>query len=288
VVQDHATAHKRQNPIKSAILRGLYMGGDARGADVGAMLRAWRCGRDRSLVPGLQAARPSRAYLTQLDMALLLGVSERWYGALERGERRPFARSMIDGVVRILDLAWDQAEVLYAHAGHTPPRRPAGTPNPMLVDLVTRQDGCVSYLNDAAWDVVACNQVAGLHCPWLARPGANVMLWAFSADARFQARDWERSWAVPMLSELRAAWQRSPDNARLAEVVAEVRQQPGVSELWERTAHVTEPYRGTRPMFFPLVDPEPITVRLLAMGLYGSTDLRWIVIEPDDPAVRFT
>ncbi|MBZ6128531.1 MULTISPECIES: MmyB family transcriptional regulator [Streptomyces] len=257
---------------------------DAR-RDVGAMLRRWRLDRDPGLVPGLAAARGSRSrgYLTQLDMATLLGVSERWYRGLEAGEERTYKATMAAGIARVLDLADDQAEVLWRHCGLEPPRAVAAAPDPVLVDMVRQQPGALSYLSDEAWDVVTCNRLAGLHCPWVARPGANIMLWAFSPDARYQMRDWERAWAVPMLSELRAAWQRTPRHERLDQVVAEVRDQPGVAELWEHTSRVREPYRGARPMYFPLLSPEPVDVRLLVLGLYRDTALRWIVMVPADP-----
>jgi hypothetical protein len=153
--------------------------------------------------------------------------------------------------------------------------------------LVREHRDGMSYLSDEAWDVQACNRLAGLHCPWLARPGANVMTYAFSPDARFQLRCWEEAWAVPLLAELRAAWQRSPSNTRLAEVVAEVRQQPGVDALWERTADVRRPYEGSRPIYCPLVSPEPVEVELLALGRYGDSALRWIVMLPTDQRVTF-
>ncbi|MFJ2112419.1 hypothetical protein ACIOEX_11090 [Streptomyces sp. NPDC087850] len=284
--------------LETVALRGFYLaieqgnGGTDRDADVGSMLREWRMARDPSLVPGLLAAHGTRRYryLTQLDMAQLLKTSERWYRYLERGERRRYKRSMIDGIVRVLALSNEQASALYHFTGHDAPHEHRSTvpPPAMLVDLVQRQSGCVSYLSDEAWDVAAHNAVAGLHCPWLANAGANIMEWAFSPDARYQLRDWERSWAMPMLSELRSAWQRTPSNGRLAEVVADVRGQPGVDELWRRTAHVDGPYRGERPMFFPLVSREPVYMRLIAMGVYGSPAFRWIVMEPADPGIVLT
>lgn len=262
---------------------------DAPRADIGAMLRSIRERRDPALVPGLAAVRVrARRYVTQLDMAMLLQVSERWYGALERGEQRNFARTMLDGVVRILDLAVDQAETLYRLHGHEPPRVRVITPDPLFVQLVRDQRGCLSYLSDEAWDVVAYNDLAALHCPWMARPGANVMTWAFSPDARYQMREWETAWAVPILSELRAAWQRNPANKRLGDVVAEVRAQPEVPELWERTAHVRTPYQAPRPMYLPLVSAEPVAVHLLALGPYGGTDMRWVCMTPADPEIHLT
>ncbi|BBG20753.1 hypothetical protein RVR_P29 (plasmid) [Actinacidiphila reveromycinica] len=259
----------------------------AQRADIGALLRAMRMKRDPALVPGLDAVRTrTRSYVTQLDMAMLLRCSERWYGALERGEQRDFSRLMLDGVVRVLDLAEDQAEMLYRVHGHTPPQPRVATPDPVLVQLVKDQTHCLSYLSDEAWDILACNTLAGLHCPWMTRPGANIMTWAFSADARYQMRDWETAWAVPILSELRSAWQRNPHNRRLAEVVATVRALPEVPALWARTTHVRLPYQAPRPMYLPLVSTDPIPMHLLAVGPYGSTDLRWVCMVPADPEVR--
>ncbi len=256
-----------------------------RNVDVGSMLQGWRHRRPRSEIPGLEAALPRRRYLTQLDMALLLGVSERLYWSLENGVVRPYPRTMIDGVARILNLTPVEAEALYIHAGHPIPRRPATRPDPLLVDMVERQTGCISYLSDEAWDVLACNPLGGLHAPWLTKPNANIVTWAFSPDASFQLREFDKCWALPILAEVRATWQRCPDNARLAEVVAEVRARPGVNALWERTAR-TEPYLGERPMFFPLLSPDPVDVHMLALNPFGDQYLRWIIMVPTTPGIE--
>ncbi|MFF2845683.1 helix-turn-helix domain-containing protein [Streptomyces sp. NPDC058001] len=270
--------------------------GGERDADVGAMLREWRKARSPAQIPGLDGTRGARSYVTQLDMATLLGVSERWYRYLERGERRQYTRRMIDGVVRVLDLSPAQADVLYHFTRHEPAYEQgpaAAAPDPLLLDLVRRQRDCVSFLADGAWDVLACNEVAGLHCPWVARDGANVLEWVFGPDSRYQLRDWEGSWALPLLSDVRLAWQRTPHNARLDTVVRHLRAQPEVPALWRRTAHTPGPHTRPRPMFFPLVSPEPITLRILTMGPYGTVgpygrgELRWTVMTPVDPTIRF-
>ncbi|MFG3254297.1 XRE family transcriptional regulator [Streptomyces sp. NPDC048172] len=266
---------------------------NARREDLGRMLRSWRMARDPSQVPGTVRARGHRTYLTQLDMALLLGVSERWYRALEKGEDRRYGREMIAGVARILDLSPRQTAALHRGTGLEPPARRADDvarePDPALVHLM-REQRHVSYLCDQAWDVVDANTVAARHCPWLVRPGANVMAWAFSPEARYQLRDWEERWAGPLLTRLRLAWQRWPDNARLDEVVREVRAQPGVPALWDsRTPAPPEPSPAddVRPVFFPLVSPDPVDVRVLACGPYDDTTLRWHLVLPMDRTLRF-
>ncbi|MEV0443813.1 XRE family transcriptional regulator [Streptomyces spectabilis] len=264
----------------------------ARREDLGRMLRAWRRARNPALALGSAPARRHRTYLTQLDVALELGVSERWYRALEKGEDRRYSREMITGVCRILDLSAQQAAALHRITGHEPPA-PGPTAraglDPALVQLMRRQRH-VSYLCDQAWDVLDANAVAARHCPWLARPGANVMTWAFSPEARYQLREWEDRWAAPLLTRLRLAWQRWPDNARLDEVVREVRAQPGVAALWDSPAPAApEPPPGddVRPMFFPLVAPDPVGVRVLACGPYDDVTVRWHLVMPVDTTLVF-
>ncbi|WP_150476585.1 helix-turn-helix domain-containing protein [Streptomyces alboniger] len=267
---------------------------DARREDLGRMLRAWRMARDPRLLPDPVPFRGHRSYLTQLDMALLLGVSERWYRALERGEDRGYAPEMIAGVARILDLSPARADALYRGTGHRPPRRPAGDagsagsgPDEAMLDLLHQQRR-VSWICDQAWDVVAANAVAARHCPWLVHPDANVMTWAFSPQARYQLRDWETRWAGPLLARLRLAWQRWPDNERLDEVVRAVRGEPGVAALWDGAADVPDPDDArARPMYFPLVSPDPVDVRVMAYGRFDDTALRWIVLTPLDTGVTF-
>ncbi|MFJ9406885.1 helix-turn-helix domain-containing protein [Streptomyces sp. NPDC101393] len=262
---------------------------DARREDLGRMLRAWRMARDPALLPGTIPFRGHRSYLTQLDMALLLGVSERWYRALERGEDRRYAPEMIAGVARILDLSPRQTAALHRGTGHQPPQRGAagGRPDAALLDLMHQQRR-VSWICDQAWDVVAVNAVAARHCPWLAHPDANAMTWAFSAEAGYQLRDWDTRWAVPLLAELRLAWQRWPDNPRLEEVVRTVRRETGVAELWAGTAEVDDcPGDEARPMYFPLVAPDPIDVHLATYTRFDDTALRWFVLTPVDASITF-
>ncbi|MFC0598462.1 helix-turn-helix domain-containing protein [Streptomyces palmae] len=261
---------------------------DVRREDLGRMLRAWRMARDPRLIPDPVPLRGHRSYLTQLDMALALGVSERWYRALEKGEDRRYGAEMIAGIVRILGLADWQAAALYRGTGHRPPKhRTTASPAPALLDLM-HQQRCVSYLADQAWDVVGANAVAARHCPWLMRADANVMIWAFSMEARYQLRDWERCWAGPLLDRLRLAWHRWPENRRLDEVVQAVRRLPGVERLWEAHLHQRHSLDGeVLPMFFPLVAPDPIGVRITTCAPFDDRSLRWVMIAAVDGSIRF-
>ncbi|MHA6757460.1 helix-turn-helix domain-containing protein [Streptacidiphilus sp. PAMC 29251] len=254
-------------------------------ADLGALVRAWRMARDPSLVPGVvDVLRP---YLTQLDMATLLGVTEGWYAGLERGADRRYSAAMIAGVVDILDLDRDRAAALYLGTGHQPPQdRPHAQPDAVMVALM-HQQRCISYIADQAWDVVSYGATALLHLPWLARPGANIMEWALSARARHELVDWERDWAVPMIGQLRMAWQRWPDNRRLAEVVSSVRELPGAEVLWQSstTAKAT-PYGDLRAIYLPLVSPDPVSVRIMAYSPYGDLSWRWTMLVPVDDSMQ--
>ncbi|ARX80887.1 helix-turn-helix domain-containing protein [Streptomyces alboflavus] len=267
---------------------------NARREDLGRMLRTWRMARDPAQVPGIAPTRGHRSYLTQLDVALLLGVSERWYRALEKGEDRRYGREMIAGIARILDLSPRQTAALHRGTGHEPPARPGTGGDGVGVDpalgRLMREQRHISFLCDQAWDVVDAGTVAARHCPWLVRPGANVMTWAFSHEARYQLRDWESRWAVPLLTRLRLAWQRWPDNARLGEVVDAVRAEPGVAAFWDAPAPAPpepDPSDDVRPMYFPLLAPDPVDVRVLSCGPYDDTSLRWYLVIPVDGTLTF-
>ncbi|WP_369214369.1 helix-turn-helix domain-containing protein [Streptomyces flavofungini] len=261
---------------------------DPRREDLGRLLRAWRMARNPGDLPGPVPSRGHRSYLTQLDMALLLGVSERWYRALERGEDRAYAPAMVAGVARLLGLTPAQTDALYRGAGLRPPPRSAhrAPPDEAMLDLMHRQRR-VSWICDQAWDVVAANTVAARHCPWLMRPGANVMTWAFSSEARYQLREFETRWAGPLLGGLRLAWQRLPENERLAEVVRAVREEPGVAALWAAATDLAPLGAEPRPVYFPLVAPDPVDVRVTSYGRFDDTAYRWLVVTPVDPAVVF-
>ncbi|GAA3089179.1 helix-turn-helix domain-containing protein [Streptomyces rectiviolaceus] len=260
---------------------------DARRQDLGRMLRAWRAARPLEAVPTLVPGRGRRARLTQLDMALLLGVSERWYRALESGEDRPYSREFIAGVVRILGLGPAQAAALYRGTGHTEPQAGHVDPAPELLELVRRQR-CISFLCDEAWDVIHANDIAARHCPWLVRPQANVMLWAFSEEARYQLRAWQNSWAEPLLGQLRLSWQHCGENTRLDEVVHAIRRAPEVERLWQSHAPAGRfPLGSARPMYLPTVSPRPTEVRVAACVPCDAPTLRWIMLTPADSAITF-
>ncbi|MVO89270.1 helix-turn-helix domain-containing protein [Streptomyces sp. p1417] len=255
---------------------------DARRQDLGRMVCAWRAARPPESVPSLVPGRGRRARLTQLDVALLLGVSERWYRALESGEDRPYSREFVDGVVRVLGLGPAQAAALHRGTGHTPPRPEPADPSPGLLDLVRRQH-CVSFLCDAAWDVVHANDIAARHCPWLVRPGANVMIWAFSEESRYQLRDWQSYWAGPLLGQLRLSWQHGGANPRLDEVVRTVRGAPETERLWRsHTPTGAFPLGTPRPMYLPLFSPRPTDVRIAACVPCDAPHTRWIMLTPAD------
>lgn len=249
------------------------------------MVRAWRAARPPESVPSLVPGRGRRARLTQLDVALLLGVSERWYRALESGEDRPYSREFIAGVVGVLGLGPAQAAALYRGTGHSAPQPGHTDPRPELIELVRRQR-CVSFLCDTAWDVLHANDIAARHCPWTVRPDANVMLWAFSEEARYQLREWRSRWAEPLLGQLRLSWQHGSRNARLDEVVRAVRRSPEAARLWQ--SHVpadTFPLGASRPMYLPLASPRPTEVRVAACVPCDAPGLRWVMLTAADDAV---
>jgi len=70
--------------------------------------------------------------------------------------------------------------------------------------------------------MVSVNQHMQDWFPW-ARPGANLMHWAFTtAEARVHLHRWEEDWAPQMIAKMRLALARSPEDERLTELIAAI------------------------------------------------------------------
>ncbi|MEV6012606.1 helix-turn-helix domain-containing protein [Streptomyces sp. NPDC051976] len=257
--------------------------------EVGRLLKGWRGALDPEQVPGIHTLPPRRrprTRLTQDDVALLTGVSGRWYSALEQGEQWRFSREFLDSVTRVLRLSEDQMAALYAAHGHEKPRRAKqlqeiDEPLVELIDSIPHG----AYISDRAWDVLAVNELGKRHFPFLQMPNCNVMRWALSADAQWQLHDWRDSWATPMLAQLRMQAVRHPQDPHIAEVVHTVRQNPEVNLLWEDDLSAqVHPDGDVRPMWVPTYRKDrPVKMRILALAPLRDPDMRLIIMQPAEP-----
>ncbi|MEV0445511.1 helix-turn-helix domain-containing protein [Streptomyces spectabilis] len=249
------------------------------------MLRTWRKRQDPRAVPGFteRYGQRSRKGLTQLDMALLTGMSEGWYRKLETGVEENYSNDLLDRVARILDLnEAERIHLYYFAAGREP--APIRRPDPSHLDptvaALVHQQIWPTYTFGPDWDIRVYNKLAGQEFPWI-KHGANVMVWALSyPEARLQLIDWEESWAKPMASQLRLAVRANPDNKRLAEVMQEIRERDETARkiLDEDLTAITHPDGDRRKLHLPNREGEFEVEFVTFARLLNSTRLMIVML----------
>ncbi|MEU9530063.1 helix-turn-helix transcriptional regulator [Streptomyces sp. NPDC048210] len=81
---------------------GRGAGGEGGGESLPELLRSWRRRVNPDEIPGLASPGRRAKGLTQRDVARLTGVSERWYGALERGMEAKYSADFLDRLSSVL------------------------------------------------------------------------------------------------------------------------------------------------------------------------------------------
>ncbi|MFD7336652.1 helix-turn-helix domain-containing protein [Streptomyces violascens] len=253
------------------------------------MLREWRRRQDPNEVAGFTAryGRRRKHGLTQKEVAELTGVSERWYNKLERAVSAPYSDDFLDRVSRILNLDDDERHALFVYAvAREPAPRPRpdiSSLDPYMVDYV-RQHEMPAYISDQAWDLRIYNNEAMKQFPWM-KYGINIMVWVLAfPEAKFQLIDWEDAWAKPMAAQLRMAAAQHRDNARLAEVVREVRERDEAARrvFDNDVTSYTHPDGSHRRMYLPHHADKEFEVVWLAFAPLRDQSLRFIVSIPAD------
>ncbi|MCX4666568.1 helix-turn-helix transcriptional regulator [Streptomyces sp. NBC_01381] len=253
------------------------------------MLKAWRDARDPKAVPGFTAQYGVRRRkgLTQAEVAMLAGVTEGWYGKVERGTAGHVGEEFLDRIVRILDLNDAQRAHLYFEANGCAPephiRPDASTIDPVLSAIIHVLPW-PAYSFDSRWDIRVFNECAGRDFPWMLH-GVNVMIWALTyPEARLQLVDWEETWAKPMASQLRLAHKANPDDARLTEVCNIIKERDeGVRRLLEHdVTTVTHPDGDRRSLYLPHQHEEEEVEFVTLPRMRDST--RLMIVMPGDIA----
>ncbi|MGG2460652.1 helix-turn-helix domain-containing protein [Streptomyces sp. RGM 3693] len=248
------------------------------------MLKTWREQRDPRAMPGFTARYGSRQRkgLTQRDMADLTGVTEGYYGKLERGQLDNVGTDFLKSVSRVLDLDEAQQTHLWLEVyGFAPPprRHPDLSTIDPVVAAIVHELPWPAYTFDHRWDIRAFNEQAARDYPWMLH-GVNVMIWALTyREARLQLKDWLEKWAKPMASQLRLSAKAHPDDARLKEVCAEIRKDEVARRILDDdVTSVTHPDGDRRRLYLPHQEEE-VEVEFVALGRL-SNNTRLMVVMP--------
>ncbi|WP_369211712.1 helix-turn-helix transcriptional regulator [Streptomyces flavofungini] len=206
--------------------------------------------------------------LSQAQVAQLLYVSERTYAQLERGEMPSPAAEFLDRVAEVLRLKERERIALYVYSlGHEPPHPQdplAGENIPAAWQRAVRQvvsQPC--YVNDVAWNVLACNDAFVRMFPRApdaaaAIPERNLMRYMLLDEAAREHHlvNWKSEWAVPLTAQLRNAVAQHPGNTDLEELDRDISADPVSGPIY-RANHVAyvHPNGDTRRMRYPWSGP---------------------------------
>ncbi|WP_158070523.1 MmyB family transcriptional regulator [Streptomyces luteocolor] len=210
------------------------------------LLRECRARVDaKATVPhGRDRRRPG---ISQENTAALLGCSTRWYATLESGRMENPTREFLDSVAFVLRMTDQERQALFLYAsGRLPPaleEPPSLSPHPDW-DSFVQQQVQPACIYTRSWDLVVANTqyldllygdvqggVAGL-------ADRNILRFVLldPTNRCGALADWQDSWALPMLSELRAALAATPDDRELTALLRSVLVDPVVRTLWDRSS----------------------------------------------------
>ncbi|KPC62615.1 helix-turn-helix transcriptional regulator [Streptomyces chattanoogensis] len=194
---------------------GQYMG-------FGGMLKRWR----------------KAAGITQPPVARALGMCVRKYRDIETGAMPPrFSKAQCDALAAVLKLDSDDRHALLLYNVGAYVRATAPESHPELARalrlLIDRQMPSPTYLSDRNWNILAYNQAMAELWPWVMEPRANLIRWALTtAEGRATYHDWHKHAAV-FVRMLRFAETTHGDDPDLQELIADVKKNPEVLQIWE-------------------------------------------------------
>ncbi|MFF5336926.1 helix-turn-helix domain-containing protein [Streptomyces sp. NPDC013181] len=262
------------------------MGGDRDSLPM--LLRTWRKRTKASDIPGLMVAGRRGEFLTQRDVARLAGVSERWYGAFERGVAAEYSPDFLDRISSVLGLSPAERQTLYLRVlGHPPALSGsvvagAGPENAgILQQFLDNQGLAPAFATDLAWNVIAYNEPL---LQWFPRvsTGANQMRWIFLApEAREQLVAWRRDWARPLLGRIRYERAHHPENEALAGLERDILAgSPDAQEMWDLHEVADHSHGRLRRLRLPCHDGREVAVRIAAMRPMSGESLYVNVLLP--------
>jgi transcriptional regulator with XRE-family HTH domain len=207
---------------------------------------------------GLPAVGPRRTPgLRRQEVAQLAGMSVDYYIRLEQGRGPHPSRQVLSALARALMLRAGERDYLFRMAGVAPPQpvRPSREITPGIRYLLDSMPTTPAYVVDAAYNVLAWNQLATHFIGNLARqPDRNMIRWTFRRPpehAAWSDADFVR-FTRATVADLRAGYARYPGDPEIESVVTEMLAlSPEFAEMWG--AHEVEA-RG--PMLKRVDHPE--------------------------------
>lgn len=229
--------------------------------------------------------------LRREELALLAGISVDYLVRLEQGRARTPSVQVLAALARALRLSSGERQLLYRLGGSAEPSSgslPTTIPRGVQL-MIDRMVDTPLAVFTAAWDTVQRNAlwIALLGDPLALDGRARNLIWHHFVMGRTASRvTWTDAHADiferEMVSDLRRAADRYPDDRAVSELIAALREANGrFAELWDRY----ETVQGV-PTHKTVVHPElgPITLDCDVLTIEGS-DLR-IVLYSASPGTR--
>ncbi|MFJ6574153.1 helix-turn-helix domain-containing protein [Streptomyces sp. NPDC091292] len=270
---------------------GHVEGGKPDGESLPELLRSWRRRMNPRAIPGLTVSGRRSEGLTQRDVARLTGVSERWYGSLERGKEAAYSADFLDRLSSVLGLSRTERHALYVRAvGHppalaaVPEAGAAAEMDEVLQKFLDSQAPNPAFVTDLAWNMIGYNGPCVDWLPWAAYQ-ANQMRWSFLVpEAREQLVNWEQDWARPYLGQIRYERAHHPKNEALRQLERDILAgSPTARKIWDRREIVEHVDGDLRRLRLPYHRGREVAVRIIAMRPIRSDLLRVIVLMEDCP-----
>jgi transcriptional regulator with XRE-family HTH domain len=236
--------------------------------------------------------------LRREEVALLAGVSVEYYTRLERGNAAGVSDSVLEALVRVLQL--DDAERAHLYdltRGMTTAARSRRHParagvRPAVQQLLGAMTDVPAFVQNGRLDVPAANPLArALYADLFddAGPGSagrtpNLALYIFLDPRAVDFfPDWNRA-ASDAVTQLRAEVGRSPDDRELREVIGELTtRSQQFSTLWA-THDVRWHTTGTKRYHHPVVGDLTLAYEAMALAADPGQTLITFTAEPGSPS----
>ena len=264
------------------------MTGDHRGMDHRAETRDFLTTRRARITPeqaGLPAYGTSRRVpgLRREEAAMLAGVSVDYYTRLERGNLSGVSDSVLDALVRALQLNEAERDHLYdlARQANTGPRaratrrRTTATLRPAVQQLLDAMTGAPAYVRNGRLDILGANHLgravfAPVFRDAAGRPNLARFVFLDPASQDFY-RDWEQL-AEDVVALLRGEAGRNPYDKGLTDLIGELSTRSDRFRAWWAAHDVRLHRSGVKRLHHPLVGD--LTLTYESMELTADQNLR--------------
>lgn len=200
-------------------------GDSTRPVHAGALLREWRAAKR----------------LSQLDLALEVGVSPRHLSCVETGKAQP-SREMVTRLADALEMPLRERNALLVAAGFAPKYRETALTTPEMTPvrraiefILEQQEPYPAFVTNRHWDVLLTNRGCGRLFHFLRdgeRVHPNIMRQVFDPNAmRPFVANWEDV-AGDLIRHLHDEVAAAPSDTKARELLDEVLAYPGVPEKW--------------------------------------------------------